>query len=272
MLDDLTSLADALDTVMVGRAHRHLEATESTNDDAAAWLADGGPSGLLVTADRQTAGRGRLGRAWSSAIPEDIYASVGFRCRPPPRELGAVSLAAGVGIRAGLIAAASSLEDALSLKWPNDLLLSGKKVAGILCEARWQGDCVELVIGFGINVGRTHFDGPLEQIATSLARALDGPAPTRGRVLAPVLASLERSCAEYFEGGFAAVEAAYTPHCVTLGAEVTVPVTRPDGSEARIHARALSLAKDGALMVRSLGGGAPFRVDQADVWLVPSRA
>ena len=266
--DQLSSLSSYLGTSSLGRAHRHVDETDSTNDDAAAWLRDGGPSGLLVTADTQRRGRGRQGRVWDSSVGEDIYSSVGMRLSPAPASMGAVALAVGVGLARGLLRVAPDLDDRLRLKWPNDVLLDGKKLAGILCESRWMGSAVELVIGFGINVGRRRFGESLEELATSLALACP-VAPDRVELLAEVLAALEEVTGRYFEGGFEAIREAYEPRCCTLGARVTVPVTRPDGSVHRIHATALSLDDDGALRVQSAGGGAPFRVDQADVWMAP---
>lgn len=268
MGDDLRSTSSHLRTRVLGRAHRHADETGSTNDDAAAWLREGGPSGLLVTADTQLRGRGRQGRAWDSSAGEDIYASVGIRLSPAPDSVGAVALAVGVGLARGMVRAAPDLDDRLRLKWPNDVLLDDRKVAGILCESRWMGSTVELVIGFGINVGRRRFGEELEGLATSLALS-SVAAPDRSAVLAEVLVALEEATDAYFEGGFEAIRGAYEPRCGTLGARVTVPVTRPDGSVDRIHATALSLDEDGALRVQSAGGGAPFRVDQADVWMVP---
>ncbi|HLT38244.1 MAG TPA: biotin--[acetyl-CoA-carboxylase] ligase, partial [Enhygromyxa sp.] len=200
MPDDLGQLAELLTTARLGRAHEHHASLSSTNDRALAWLAEGAPDGALVTADHQSAGRGRLGRVWSSPVGRDLYASLILRPGVSPRGFGALALAVGVGLREGLLAAFGGAEawrergwPELALKWPNDLLLGGRKLAGILCESRWRGHEVEVVIGFGVNVHREldEFEPSLRASATSLALQLP---ERRGRaaILAAVLAQLER--------------------------------------------------------------------------------
>ena len=262
-------LAAHLSSKAYGRTCRHLDETDSTNDDAARWLADGGPTGLLVTASRQRAGRGTKGRRWSSLEAGDIYASLGLRLQPAPTALGAVALATGVALAEGIEALVPSLQGHIDLKWPNDLQVQGRKLAGILCESRWGGASVDLVIGFGINVARTSFEDEIAASATSLSVLEGGSTPSPSRLLAQICGALESRCEAYFSGGFEAIRSLYEARCVTLGGHVTVPVTRPDGSAERIHVRAERLDTDGALMVRSLGGGDLFRVDQADVVEVP---
>jgi BirA family biotin operon repressor/biotin-[acetyl-CoA-carboxylase] ligase len=211
-----------------------------------------------------------MGRTWSSPASGDLYVSV--IARPfadghvPPSSIGALGLAVGAGLREGLLAAVPGLT--IDLKWPNDLLVGSRKLAGILCETRWQGERPEIVVGFGVNVGRRALDPELTARATSLALLLDAP-PARIGVLASLLQGLEDVLEPFFAHGFASIRARYEPHCVVLGREITLPVTRPDGSTERIHATALALAADGALIVRSLAGGEPFRVENADVWLTP---
>ena len=258
-------LAAHLSSKTYGRTYRHLDETDSTNDDAARWLADGGPSGLLVTASRQRAGRGTKGRRWSSAEAGDIYASLGLRLQPPPTALGAVALATGLALAEGIEALVPSLKGQVKLKWPNDLQVGGRKLAGILCESRWGGGSVELVLGFGINVARTNFEDELAASATSLSLSKPGAIPSSSLLLAAICGALESRCEAYFSAGFEAIRGPYEARCVTLGQDVTVPVTRPDGAAQRIHVRAERLDDDGALMVRSLGGGELFRVDQAEV-------
>lgn len=256
-------MSDLLDlrprTRWLGRPHEHFAELASTNDRALAWARAGAPHGAMVSADRQTAGRGRLGRAWASPAAGDLYVSVILR---PPQgpALGALALAVGAGLREGL----ARWTPQVALKWPNDVLLAGRKVAGVLCEARWVGDLPELVVGFGVNVGRTLFDPELAARATSLALALPSP-PPRAAVLSGLLAALEPILCDFFAGGFAAVRARYEPHCVTLGARVSVEV--PGGTGEREPARALGLDPDGALLVAPLDGGPARRVESGDVWL-----
>jgi BirA family biotin operon repressor/biotin-[acetyl-CoA-carboxylase] ligase len=267
--DDLRALAGALRTRSFGRVHEHHGELTSTNDRALQWLREGAEHGALVTADAQTAGRGRMGRTWSSPAAGDLYVSViarPFDESSPPSSIGALGLAVGAGLREGLLEAVPELS--IDLKWPNDLLVDGRKLAGILCETRWQGDRPEIVIGFGLNVGRRELDPAIVDVATSLALLVDRP-PRRVELLAALLRGLEEALDPFFDGGFVAIRDRYEPHCVVLGKAITLPVTRADGSTERIHATAVELAADGALVVRSRAGGEPFRVENADVWLAP---
>lgn len=246
-----------------GHPRRHLDVCASTNDEAFSWIDAGvppAPHGALVTADRQTAGRGRMGRAWESDASDDLYASLILRPGALAHTPGALALAVGVGIRAGL-ADACEAQPRFALKWPNDVWLDGKKVAGILCEARWSGQVPTVVVGFGINVGRTSFPAALEGQATSVALAFDS-GPGRDAVLMAVLRHLERALSGFFAHGFGAVREEYERNCPVLGASIMIP----DG-EGRRPARALRLDEDGALIVEH--SGAQHRVDQADVWLAP---
>ena len=271
MPDDLARLAELLTTTRLGRAHEHHASSSSTNDRALEWLANGAPDGALVTADQQSAGRGRLGRPWSSPPARDLYASVILRPGVPAQGFGALALAVGVGVREGLLAAfggADAWRDrgwpALELKWPNDVLLGGRKLAGILCESRWRGREVEVVVGFGVNVHRSldEFEPSLRASATSLALMVP---ERRGRaaILAAVLASLERELERFFAEGFAGVRPRYEPHCLVIGRAIAVE--QPSGE--RMLAIAEGLDPDGALRVRPRDGGPSVRVESADVWL-----
>ena len=226
-LDDLDALARLLTTRRLGRVHEHHASLASTNDRALAWLGDGAPDGALVTADAQTAGRGRLGRSWSSPTGRDVYASVIVRPGAPAAGFGALALAVGVGLREGLVAALGpGAVPTIALKWPNDLLVDGRKLAGILCESRWRGREVELVVGFGVNVHRRldEFAPALRETATSLAVCLP-PEARRGRawILAQLLAQLERALQDFFAGGFPAIRSRYEPHCLVIGRRGRAP-------------------------------------------------
>ncbi|MCA9684162.1 MAG: biotin--[acetyl-CoA-carboxylase] ligase [Myxococcales bacterium] len=267
--DRLEDLAGLLTTARLGRVHEHLRELGSTNDRALAWLSDPqapAPDGALVSADAQTAGRGRLGRHWSSPPGRDLYASLILRPGAPQAVYGALALAVGVGLREGLLRAFDGALPGLSLKWPNDLLLDGRKLAGILCEARGVPEDWVAVVGIGLNVHRSEdeFEGPLRDTATSLARALP-EARRRGRaaILAAILAALEIELERFFAGGFAAIRPRYEPHCLVLGRAVEVEA--PGGD--RVAATALGLDDDGALRVRDRSGR-EFRVESADVWMV----
>ena len=256
------------------RKHEHHESVASTNDRLVQWRgeAGGAAAGACVTAEMQTQGRGRMGRVWVSE-GRDIYASVILLPGTPKQSMGALGLAVGLALAEGIEAASAGKID-VRLKWPNDLcVLTGperdrrRKLGGILVETRWLGSEPEIVVGFGINVGRERFEGELAELATSMQRELGDARPGRKEILAHCLHRLERVCDRFFAGGFPAIRRDYMDRCISLGAEVWVPRRRPDGSEARILARVITLEEDGALRVESAGGGPAFRVESADVWM-----
>lgn len=164
----------------------------STNDVASSLAEHGAEEGSVVVADLQTAGRGRFGRLWSSPPGAGIYASIVLR--PALRVTPLVTIAAGVAIAEG-IAAATGLHAAL--KWPNDLYVGARKLAGILAEGR----AGHVVLGFGINVLPAAYPPEVAARATSIAGEL-GRHADRGLVLAECLIAVwrrYRDLAEYRE-------------------------------------------------------------------------
>ena len=174
-------------------------ATASTNADAAALADAGAPEGCVVLADLQTAGRGRLGRSWSSPAGTGIYASVLFR--PEPRVARMLTIGAGVALAEAIETVAGIVP---VLKWPNDVYLgggsqSGRKVAGILAEAGVSGGETWVVMGFGINVLPASFPHELALRATSLESELGRPVD-RGELFAECLVRLAARYADLCAG------------------------------------------------------------------------
>ncbi len=171
----------------LGDPFRYLEETGSTNDEALAWAADGAPEGALVVADHQRAGRGRRGRTWHAPPGSALLFSLVLRPELSPDALGLLTTALGV---AGAEAARSLGLDAL-VKWPNDVTVNGRKLAGVLVESRMSGTRIEAVAGMGFNVSLAAGDLPDEVAggATSLSMEL-GEAPPRHMVLDLVLDAL----------------------------------------------------------------------------------
>ena len=183
-------------------------ATGSTNADAAALAEAGAPEGTVVLADLQTAGRGRLGRSWSSPAGTGIYASVVFR--PEPRVARMLTIAAGVALAEAIETVAGIVP---ILKWPNDVYLgggpqSGRKVAGILAEASVSSGATWVVIGFGINVLPAPFPRALALRATSLESELGRPVD-RGELFAACLVQLAARYADLRAGRCQDVVAAW---------------------------------------------------------------
>jgi BirA family biotin operon repressor/biotin-[acetyl-CoA-carboxylase] ligase len=188
-----------------------VEGTVSTNDDLAAAALAGVPEGAWLRAERQTGGRGRQGRAWSSP-PGNLYASTLVRLRPSDPPAPTLALTAAVALHD--IAAAWAPAAGIQIKWPNDLLARGAKLAGILLERA--GDAV--VIGFGVNLA--HHPTDLPRPVTSLA-ALTGSAPAPDLFLEQLADAFARSLALWRSAGVAAIRAAWLARAHPVGTALT---------------------------------------------------
>lgn len=171
----------------------HLFARVRSTNDAARGLADGGaPHGTVCLAEEQTAGRGRGGRAWSSPPGVGVWMSMVVRPASLPAP-GLLPLL--VGLAAAEAVDAFVRPAVTQVKWPNDLLLAGRKVAGILCEGSWDGARPgAVVVGIGLNVLHTPQDFPPEvrETATSL-RTVTGWGPPRVEVAGTVAGAISRA-------------------------------------------------------------------------------
>lgn len=192
--------------------------TGSTNDDAKHLARAGAPEGTVVLAGEQTAGRGRLGRTWTSGRG-GVYLSVVLRPNRPPAEVVALPLVISLGVSRGL----ERLGCRPLVKWPNDVWLAGNgdpagKVAGILLEMQAESDCVEWVVaGVGVNVHaeEQRFDG------ASYVPDHVSPCATAD-VAAAVLEGISAVYREFTAGGFDALVAEYDRRSMLLGRDVTV--------------------------------------------------
>ena len=176
----------------------HFFQVDSTNNVALHLGHEGEPHGAVVIAEEQTAGRGRLGRSWHSEKTSGIYLSVLLRPPIPPVQAPLITLLAGL---AGRDAVADQTGLQPDLRWPNDLLLSGKKVCGILTEMHAEPDRVHfVVVGIGLNVNHSRMSAELASTATSL-RMEAGRTLSRLELLAWLLRCLERYYNEFLSAG-----------------------------------------------------------------------
>jgi BirA family transcriptional regulator, biotin operon repressor / biotin---[acetyl-CoA-carboxylase] ligase len=157
---------------MIGWPRAHWSATDSTNERARDLAASGAPHGTLVTADEQTAGRGRQGRTWTAPPGRALLLSLVLRVEQP----ALVPLAAGV-------ATAETVGDHARIKWPNDVLVEGHKIAGILVEGRPQEGWVVLGIGLNVAIRPDDFPPELRDSAGTLGREATELEPTLHRLL-----------------------------------------------------------------------------------------
>ena len=176
-------------TIFAKNLH-HYYKIGSTNSEAMTAAAEGAPEGSVFLAEEQLAGRGRGAHTWHSARSAGIYCSVVLRPPMPPSEALIFSLAAGLAVHAAVAETFPGLHP--DLKWPNDVLLNGKKFCGILTEMNSEATRVRhLVVGVGINVNQAKFPAELREIATSL-KSETGTEWSRVELCAALLKSLDR--------------------------------------------------------------------------------
>jgi BirA family transcriptional regulator, biotin operon repressor / biotin---[acetyl-CoA-carboxylase] ligase len=182
-------------TIFEGNLH-HFYKIGSTNNAAMAAAAEGAPEGTVFLAEEQTAGRGRGSNSWHSPRSTGLYCSVILRPQVPPSDILTLSLAAGLAVQ-GAVRLVDSRVDS-DLKWPNDVLIEGKKVSGVLAEMTAEATRVRyVVVGIGINVNQASF--PKEIPATSL-RLVTGGEWSRVELAAALLKSLDREYRGLIEG------------------------------------------------------------------------
>lgn len=218
-----------------------LDSCDSTNDEAARLAMFGAAHGTIVTADTQLTGRGRLGRRWFSPPGENLYLSCVLRPALEPMHAPPITLAAGVAVADAVAAFAVQSR----LKWPNDVLCRGKKLAGILTEMSTQsGRISHVILGIGVNLATRAFPDDLADSATSLAR--EGIEVGRDAFLAKLLPILEIWLDRYFAGGISAIADAWMERAALTSGVTHVTVAT---AESTIVGRALGLDDQGALRV-----------------------
>lgn len=258
---DLEALPGLLTTSWLGRELRVVAETGSTNADALAAARDGAPHGTVILADRQSAGRGRQGRAWHSPVGENLYLSVILRLELPPARVPPITLAAGVAVHDTVNAFGARA----SLKWPNDVLVhvagaegTMRKIAGILTEMSTRGGGTQgIVVGIGLNVLGTRFPTELETIAASLASAGDGRPLARAHVAAHLFAALE-AWIELFVADPVAIARAARTRTHLVGQPV-----RSVGPHGTIAGVVRGVDDDGALIVDTEAG--PARIVAGEI-------
>jgi BirA family biotin operon repressor/biotin-[acetyl-CoA-carboxylase] ligase len=229
--------ASELDVEVLGRA-------PSTNAEVTARARAGAAAGLVVVAEHQTAGRGRLDRTWETPAHAALTFSLLLRPPLPAADWTWLPLLAGVAVAETL----RELGVPADLKWPNDVLIEGRKVAGLLVERVETPAGPAAVVGIGLNVSQQAAELPIEA-ATSLV--LEGIRPDRTELLASLLRRLQREYADWVDAGVPALRASYLRLCPTV-AGLRLRVDLP-GGEA-VTGIGTGLSDDGGLVVRTADG------------------
>lgn len=213
-----------------------------------------GVAGRVLTAEVQTAGRGRRGRQWLSPFGRNLAVSIGFAVDRPPAELGALSLVVGVAVRDALVE--YGLEG-IELKWPNDVLMHGRKLAGVLIELAQASRPAQVVVGIGANVGcRAMIAGRVDQIVADVAEQVERP--SRNRLLAGIVNHVVAASARFGAGGFAPFRRAWEAADRYRGASVTLTLPAAKGPQDTVTGVASGVGPDGALRIETPRGVREF--------------
>lgn len=246
---------------------------DSTNSALLARAAGSRIAGCVLAAEVQTAGRGRRGRTWHSPFGRNLAVSIGMAIERPVAELGALSLAVGVAVRRALL---DSGLRSVELKWPNDVLLDGRKVAGILIELVRAVPPLEVVVGIGVNVGcagrvAAHIDQSIADVAEQIAR------PSRNELLTRILDHVVMACRQFDEAGLAAVRDEWNDAHRYRGVRVVATPAAAGGgtagsAPAALAGTVLDVGSAGELRIETLqgtrsftGGEVTLRADAGDL-------
>jgi BirA family biotin operon repressor/biotin-[acetyl-CoA-carboxylase] ligase len=233
---------------IIGRRIYVVETTTSTNDVVDKYASNHEAEGLVVFSESQTHGRGRMGRKWVSPRGKGLWFSVLLRPKLTANECTQLTIAAAVSL---VRAIKRTTGTAPEIKWPNDLLVQGRKIAGILTEMQAELDCVRhVVIGVGIDVNQniSEFPPQLREIATSL-KIISGSPVNRATLAEAILREMDRDYQRIMHGRFNEVAEQWANYCGTLGKIVDI---QTGGN--RVTGRAESLDETGALLVRTQHG------------------
>ena len=243
-----TALAVALRTRIFGRRIHYFDEVDSTNTVARQLAREGAREGAVVVADGQTKGRGRLGKTFFSPPGVNLYLSLVLRPNLAPPQVPRLTLVAGVAV-AQTVESFAGVQP--SLKWPNDTLLCGRKVSGILTEMEMEGAGVGfVVVGIGVNLNCPEEVFPRELRATATSILIEtGKKVDRAAFAAELLGRLEDQYFSLLDQGFEPARSLWDTYCHLAGKTVRVS----DGA-SRVEGRVCGLDKDGALVLEAEAG------------------
>jgi BirA family biotin operon repressor/biotin-[acetyl-CoA-carboxylase] ligase len=243
-----TEIRSGLETRVFGQKVAFFPLLDSTNEEAKRLAAAGAPEGTVVVSEQQQQGKGRIGRQWASPPKIGLWFTLILRPAVLPVHAAQLTFVSAVAVCLALKEATGL---PFTLKWPNDLILDGKKVCGILTELSAEIEKINfIVVGIGINVNQKEEDLPkeLKDKAVSLHIAA-GRTFHRAAILQVILAKYEELYHNYLQNGFAPILQAWRELNSTLGQEVVVK--SPEGS---FVGRAEDVNADGCLLVRKASG------------------
>lgn len=204
-------------TKYIGQTIIYEKSISSTQELAHRYASEGAKEGTTVVADEQIGGKGRLGRAWFSPLGSGIWMSLILKPKIPPQQAPQLTLLTAVAVILGIKASTGLSCD---IKWPNDILLSNKKLVGILTEMQADPDQIKsVIIGIGINVNQDFFPEEIKNIATSL-KIEKGEELNRASLLQSIFIQFEELYELFLKEGFFPIKQMWEAHAVTIGRRI----------------------------------------------------
>jgi BirA family biotin operon repressor/biotin-[acetyl-CoA-carboxylase] ligase len=266
---DKVALRKALGERLIGRRFLYFLTLTSTNEHARELAEDGWPEGTIVLSEEQTAGKGRAGRSWHSPPGLGVNVSVILKPSLPPEKVALMTLMTAVAATQAL----RELGHEATIKWPNDILLGGRKIGGVLADARLRpGGPSDIVVGLGLNVNHLETDFPADLLPRAGSiRMHSGIEADRTAVLTAILIRLDEAYALVKDGGAggdARLVETFTGLCPTCrGAKV---VARGDGEP--VAGESAGLTPGGALRINTPSGPKEIHVGDVSVTEDPHAA
>lgn len=239
-------LKNGLETKFLGHEAIYFDEIGSTNDEAKKRALDSEKAGFLVFSDFQNAGKGRLGRTWNCEKGAALYFSFILRPDIMPYEAPLLTLVAGIGVMKA-IKKITGFD--VKIKWPNDIVVNGKKIVGILTEMNAEIEQIKyVVVGIGININNSVFDEEISYKATSL-KIEANKSFSRIKILQQCLSEIEKSYLIFEKNGFSALRQEYKDACINMGMDVKLMLKNEE-----IIGKAVDINENGEIVVEKKSG------------------
>lgn len=253
-----------LQTETIGRHIHFYDAIGSTQEIAHSLALEGAKEGTVVITEQQSKGRGRLGRQWESPKGTGVWMSLILRPNIPPHQAPQLTLLTAVAIVQAIQTVTNIKAE---IKWPNDILINGKKIVGILTELQAEADLVQsIIIGIGINVNTKQFPDELKDKATSLLIENDHDEIERALLIRTFFQKFETLYKEYLEHGFKAIKLRWESYAVSLGKYITARTLNGD-----IYGFATGITDEGVLLIEDHDGNM-HEIYSADIEISSSQS
>ena len=228
----------------------------STNDEAKKIARNTGSEGIVVIADSQSNGKGRLGRIWSSEKGKGLYLSIILNPKSETSTIMQITLITAIIVKRAI---QEYLSEPVFIKWPNDIIVSDRKICGILCESQISGESMNVIVGIGVNVNHESFENELADKATSMYLQC-GERHTPKDLAHRIIHHYNNIYPEYIKRGFSIFLDEYKKSCITLGKEVDILKHKE-----KLRGMATNITKSGELVIRNSASNGEEKIFSGEV-------